>query len=254
MSERRGPARVLRVPLGELTPGERRLPEDAAHYVARVRRLAPGDTFVAFDPERGVEADAVLLEATRAEVRCRLDEPRPGRVPSGPRITLLQCAGKGDKVEDVVRSATALGVAQIVFAESERTVVRFRASAADKRRARLAAVALDAARQSGRGDIPHLSDPSSFADALTRPELADAVRLCLDPRAETPLFFAIPSALPSAIAVLIGPEGGLSESEHAAAENAGFRRVRLGSFVLRTELAATAALAALAALVDRERA
>jgi 16S rRNA (uracil1498-N3)-methyltransferase len=249
------PRAVLRVPLDDLAAGERRLPEEATHYLTRVRRLAPGDVFVAFDPERGLEADAVLLEVTRSEARCRLQTPRPGRVASGPRVTLVQCAGKGDKIEDVIRSATALGVSELVFAESERTVVRFAASAADKRRSRLAAVALDAARQSGRGDVPRLPDPLPLADALARLDASASERLCLDPRAEVSLISVLSaSPLTTAIVLLIGPEGGLSDAEYAAAESAGFQRVRLGPFVLRTELAAAAALGAVTALLDRERA
>ena len=248
MTEKSSKGRLLRVPLADLTEGERVLPEEAAHYVTRVRRLARGDAFVAFDPVRALEADATVLEATRERVRCRLEAPRPGDVPDGPRVTLIQCAGKGDKIEDVIRSATALGAAAILFAESERAVVRFSASDAEKRRARFHAVALDAGRQSGRGDLPAISVAGSLAEAFDQTASA-ARKLCLDPEASIGLLQALDGHPAPEIVLLIGPEGGLSEAEYEAAETAGFTRVRLGKFTLRTELAAAAALGALAAIL-----
>lgn len=252
MSENGSKTRAFRVPLANLAEGERVLPEDAAHYVTRVRRLARGDTFVAFDPVAALESDATVLEASRDRVLCRLEAPRPGDVPDGPRVTLIQCAGKGDKIEEVIRSATALGASAIVFAESERAVVRFGTWDADKRRARWHAVALDAGRQSGRGNLPTISLAASLADAFEQTN-SGAVKLCLDPDASVPLFEGFEGHRGSEIVLLIGPEGGLSVAEYDAAETAGFIRVRLGKFTLRTELAAAAALGALAAFFFDER-
>lgn len=253
MTDKSRKSRSFRVPLAELAEGERVLPEEAAHYVTRVRRLARGDGFIAFDPAAALEADAIVLEVTRERVRCRLEAPRPGDVPDGPRVTLIQCAGKGDKLEDVTRSATALGAAAIVFAESERAVVRFGTSDSDKRQARLHAIALDAGRQSGRGDLPAISLARSLLDALHQ-TAPGALKLCLDPEASTPFFAAFEGARAAELVLLIGPEGGLTAAEYDAAESAGFVRVRLGKFTLRTELAAAAALGALSAFsFDRSR-
>jgi 16S rRNA (uracil1498-N3)-methyltransferase len=246
MTEKASKARSFRVPLADLTEGERLLPADAAHYVTRVRRLIRGDAFVAFDPVAALESNATLLEITRDRVLCRLEAPRPGEVPDGARVTLIQCAGKGDKLEDVIRSATALGAASIVFAESERAVVRFGTSDADKRQARFRAIALDAGRQSGRGDLPTISVAGSLADAFGR-TAPGAAKFCLDPEASTAFFEALQGHRGPELVLLIGPEGGLTAAEYDAAESAGFVRVRLGKFTLRTELAAAAALGALAA-------
>jgi 16S rRNA (uracil1498-N3)-methyltransferase len=247
MIERSSKGRVFRVPLADLAAGERVLPDDAAHYVTRVRRLARGDAFVAFDPVAALESDATVLESTRDRVLCRLEAPRPGYVPDGPRVTLIQCAGKGDKIEEVIRSATALGATAIVFAESERAVVRFGSSDTEKRRARLHAIALDAGRQSGRGDLPVISLAESLAGVLDQ-AAPGALKLCLDPEATEPLIQRLGSHAGREIVLLIGPEGGLTAAEYDAAESAGFARVRLGKFTLRTELAAAAALGAVAAL------
>jgi 16S rRNA (uracil1498-N3)-methyltransferase len=250
MHEKGSKSRVLRVPLSDLAEGERVLPDEAAHYVTRVRRLARGDTFIAFDPVAALESDATVLEATRDRVRCQFEPPRAGNVPDGPRVTLIQCAGKGDKIEEVVRSATALGATAIVFAESERAVVRFGSSDGDKRRARLHAIALDAGRQSGRGDLPAISLAGSLLEAFQ--QLAPGtLKLCLDPEATESLVQRLGSYAGPEIVLLVGPEGGLTGAEYGAAEGAGFARVRLAKFTLRTELAAAAALGAVAAFLFR---
>lgn len=243
--------RTTRVPISKLTPGERRLEGDEAHYLARVHRLGPGDTFVAFDPEARLEAAAEIVGMDREAISVRLGEPTRSRAVPRLDVTLVQCAGKGDKVDDVVRATTALGVGTILVAESERTVARPDAERGARRAERWRAIALDAARQCGRGDVPTIDGPRPLADALAAFDTVAATKLCLDPLTTA----AFTNALsldkgPKRLVLLVGPEGGLTDAELTLAERSGFRRVRLGPFVLRTELAATAALGALVALFD----
>jgi len=233
----------LRVPLGPLVPGERDLPEPEGRYVARVHRLGPGDRFVAFDPEERTEADAEVIAVSRL-VRVRLGPTRPASRLSTRRVTLLQGLGKGDKPERVVRDATALGVARIVFVETSRTVIRL-ADRAEPRRKRWRAVAIDAARQSGRGDVPEIDGPMPLPEAIAS---ADATgRICLVPEGEIALGAAIPRAAGEATTLLVGPEGGFEPAEMERITAAGFVLARLGDFVLRTEIAAIAALGAILA-------
>jgi 16S rRNA (uracil1498-N3)-methyltransferase len=238
--------RVLRVAVEGLAAGERTLAGDAAHYVTRVHRLAAGDTFVAFDPGARLEADAAVLEVTRREARCRIGAPRPARVLGMPGVTLVACATKGDKLDDVIRAATALGASAVSVVESRRSVPELGGGAA-KRFARFRAIAIDAARQSGRGDLPELSGPASLADALARLAAEHALKLCLEPTAERSLGPALAERGDRALVLLVGPEGGFTDDELADAEGAGFSRVRLGRLVLRAELAAVAALSAVVA-------
>ena len=96
--------------------------------------------------------------------------------------------------------------------------------------------------------------PRPLADVLAALRDDRATKLCLDPHATAAFASALPPHDdPNRIVLLVGPEGGLSDDELALAERAAFTRVRLGPFVLRTELAATAALGALLALSDTER-
>lgn len=238
--------KALRVPLDELVAGERALTGDAAHYVTRVHRLAAGDTFVAFDPAARVEADATLLAVTKREVRCRLGAPRAARLLGMPGVTLMVAVTKGDKLDDVIRAATALGASTVSVVESGRSVPEL-AGSAPKRFARFRAIAVDAARQSGRGDLPELVGPAPLAEALAAHAASSALKLCLAPDAEASLGTALATRGERPVVLLVGPEGGFAPSELEDAERAGFTRVAFGRLVLRAELAAVAALAAVVA-------
>jgi 16S rRNA (uracil1498-N3)-methyltransferase len=243
--------RPLRVAVEALAAGERTLDGDAAHYLARVHRLAEGDAFVAFDPGARLEADATVLAVDRREVRCRLEAPRPARLLGMPGVTLIACATKGDKLDDVIRAATALGASTVAVVESARSVPELGSGAA-KRFARFRAIAVDAARQSGRGDLPEVTGPSPFAALLSALAASDALKLCLDPEADVALGLALAPRGSRPLALLVGPEGGLTPAELDEAEHAGFQRVELGRLVLRAELAAVAALSAVVAQLSMQ--
>jgi 16S rRNA (uracil1498-N3)-methyltransferase len=241
----------VRVALMGLSPGERRLEGDSAHYLAHVHRLRPGETFVAFDPSACLESRGEVVRIDREGVLVHLGENEPARAVAVNDVTLVQCAGKGDKLDDVVRSTTALGVRAIVVAESSRSVVRLEGERAARRAERLRAIALDAARQSGRGDVTDITGPRPLGAVLDEFGARQAKKLCLDPYATTSfagVFSPGSSSIAAEIVLLVGPEGGLTDDELAHAERAGFTRVRLGPFVLRTELAAIAAVATVLAL------
>jgi 16S rRNA (uracil1498-N3)-methyltransferase len=238
-------ARVARVPLTGLEAGERELDSKTLHYLRDVLRLRAGEPFIAFDPAAQLEADAELAGASTT--RCALGVPRAAPRVASSGIVLVQALGKGDKTEQVVRSATALGVAELHLVESARSVARLGdAERNDGKRARLESVALDAARQSGRGDVPQIVGPHSLERELASFRQRDGIKLCLVPGALHTLQSLTRSWLyGSPIALLIGPEGGLSAEEITAAEHAGFVPTRFGELVLRTEIAGIAALGAL---------
>jgi 16S rRNA (uracil1498-N3)-methyltransferase len=246
--------RAVRVPISKLSPGERRLEPESAHYLARVHRLRAGDTFVAFDPDARLEAPGEIVRVDHEAVSVRLGETTNARAVPLLEVTLIQCAGKGDKIDDVVRSTTALGVHAVIVAESARSVARLDPARGEKRRERWGAIALDAARQSGRGDTPAVEGPRRLDDLLATLAADPATKICMDPLALTSFTDAVRGGAPSrTFVLLVGPEGGLTDEELALAERTGFTRARLGPFVLRTELAATAALGALVAISESER-
>ena len=155
-------------------------------------------------------------------------------------VTLLQGLAKGDKPEQVLRAAVALGASAVSFVRTERSVV-----GAELRLERLRAVMIDTARQCGRAELPRLAGLSSLSDAL---QASDGFGLLLDPNAESSLVEQLRTLAPAhPLALAVGPEGGFSDREHQQLLAAGFLPVRLAPFVLRTELASVSALAVVAA-------
>ncbi|MBM4356477.1 MAG: 16S rRNA (uracil(1498)-N(3))-methyltransferase [Deltaproteobacteria bacterium] len=229
---------MLRVPIDLLREGERELDDATARYVTRVHRLGRDACFTAFDPDVALEAEVRIL-SIEARVRIAVGEPRPSRNVPTRRTTVIQAASKGTKIEDVLRDATELGVTRFVVAMSERSVRRPEPS----QHARWRRVAVEAARQSGRGDVPEIVGPVSLSAALGEP---GELRWLLDPAGRQARELR-PSTTTSAV-VAIGPEGGFAPAELALADRASFERVRLGRFVLRTETACAAVLGAIEAL------
>ena len=234
----------VRVPLPGLEAGERKLDQQTAHYLCAVLRLRAGETFVAFDASALVEADARLGESQEGPY-CNVGLLRASASCTDSAIVLIQALGKGDKTEQVVRSATALGAAEVHLVESARSVARV-GDRGDSKHARLEAIALDAARQSGRVDVPTIVGPHSLERELQSLRDLSAIKLALVPGAHQSLrALTADWSLGSPIAILIGPEGGLAPEELAAAHAAGFVSANFGELVLRTEIAGTAVLGAL---------
>lgn len=238
-------SRFVRVPHEGLGEGDLQLTDAALHYVTRVHRLGRGDVLTLFDVTTGMEAEAELLDERVGSVR--VAACRTARTTSLP-LTLLSALGKGDKPEQVVRDAAALGAARVTFLQSERSVAR---GSGSDRLTRLSRVALETARQCGRSDVPAIEGPLLLEDFLAQPPTAGRLRLVACRVAESrPLLRVFSEAKASQGAfpdteILIGPEGGLSPREIEAARAQGFVPVGLGPLVLRTEVACGAVLAAL---------
>jgi 16S rRNA (uracil1498-N3)-methyltransferase len=206
--------------------------------LVKVLRLRAGDAFVLFDPVAATEADAELLRDIPP--MAKVWEIRPAPRVSRREVTLLQGLAKGDKPEQVLRAAVALGAARVIFVRTERSI-----SGAELRAERLQAVMLDTARQCGRGDLPQLGELTDLQKAL---QASDGLGLLLEPDADHSLLEVVRSVAPQHPLVLaVGPEGGFSRDETDQLLRAGFQPVRLAPFVLRTELAAVAALSVVAA-------
>jgi 16S rRNA (uracil1498-N3)-methyltransferase len=230
---------VVRVPLENLLAGERVLPREAARYLTRVHRLGVGARVVAFDPIERSEADAEIV-MVGAEVRLALDAPRPARAVPALSIRVIQCAVKGKKIDGVLRDATELGATAFVVALADRSVPD-----PDRRQqARWRRVAVEAARQCGRGDVPDIGGPLPLSAALA--DAPNGVRLVLDPQG-VPMGRILELWAREPVTIAVGPEGGFTEEELRCAERSAFERVSLGQFVLRTETACAAALGALLA-------
>ena len=227
---------------GPLVPGEPcTLRGEPANHVARVLRLNVGDAITVFDGE-GAEYIARIAAVSRGEVHIVLGERRANERESPLRLTLAQGISRGERMDWVVQKAVELGVTRIVPVLTERSVVRLDAAQAHSKQRHWSAIAVSACEQSGRAQLPQIAAAVPLAVWLAGLP-PGGLRVLPSPDGAAGLASLPP--LIREVLVLIGPEGGLSDSEAAAAIGSGFRPVRLGPRVLRTETAAVVALALL---------
>lgn len=237
---------------GPLSAGQEiALSSTAAQHVAAVLRLRTGAALTLFDGDGG-EWSATLLSTDRRGARVRVGVHDPIERESPLAVTLLQGIARGERMDNAVQKATELGVARILPIAAERSVVQLGDERAERRVAHWQAVAIAACEQCGRNRIPEVLAPRSLAACADA--ALPALRWTLEPTAARALPEAVaalrdPQTERRGIALLVGPEGGLSETELALAARLGFEPLRLGPRVLRTETAGPTALAALQALV-----
>ena len=232
------------IPLPLATAASLALPEAAAHHAARVLRLRAGDAVTLFNGQGG-EYAARIAAIGKHDVTVTIERHDPVERESPLAVTLVQALSSGERMDLTIQKAVELGVTRIVPVASERSVVRLQGERADKRVAHWRQIVISACEQCGRNRLPEVSMIAALAAWLTA-EPSSAQRWVLLPGAATALRdLARPRTL---IELLVGPEGGLTETEAAAALRAGYQPVRLGPRVLRTETAAPALLAAVQAL------
>jgi 16S rRNA (uracil1498-N3)-methyltransferase len=227
-----------------LVPGEARvLPDDVAHRFARVLRLAEGAELELFDGRGRLVSARFLPPASVGDARVHEDADRL------PPLVVAQAMTTADKLEQVAQRACELGASALLLFDAERGQVHLDGDRADKRRARLERIAADAARQSGRSRVPEVLGPIAFDALLARIAAFEGLSVAGVVGAEATLSDALRSEARAraGVLVVVGPEGGLSVREVDRLVAAGTVGVRLGAYVLRTETAALAALAAIQA-------
>ncbi len=216
-------------------------------HLTRVLRLKAGAPLVVFDGA-GHEHAATLATPRGESVEVLVGAARVAQPVSPLAITLAQGVSRGERMDYALQKATELGVGQIAPLFCERSVVKLDGAQAERKLEHWRGVAIAAAEQCGRADLPELLAPRRLADHLAASRSAGSalLRLVLDPQATlTPRQLAAGIA---SVEILIGPEGGLTDEELQLARLAGYTGLRLGPRVLRTETAAAAAIAALQTL------
>jgi 16S rRNA (uracil1498-N3)-methyltransferase len=222
------------------------LPDGSAHHALRVLRMKAGDAVTVFNGEGGEYAGRIVAHNGRAEARIgvAVDAFFPVERESPLDVTLVQGVASPDRMDYAMQKAVELGVTAIQPVLTERTVTKLDVERSAKRAAHWQQIAVAACEQCGRNRVPVVHSHVQFKVWIAAPSpSAPTVRLLLAPDAETTL--ADLPAPSGAVELLIGPEGGLTDAETSAALHAGWRAVRTGPRVLRTETVAPAMLAAL---------
>ena len=216
------------------------LGEDA-HHISRSLRLAAGEQITVCDMSR-TEYLCELTDFLPDRVLARILSKSPSNTEPPLRVTLYQALPKGDKLDTVIQKAVECGVSCIVPFESERCVVRMKADSEERKTERRRRIAVEAAKQCGRGVIPEVLETVSFDRALAMAKEADVVLFCYEGDGTEPLGRILSEVFDStdkahSIAVIVGSEGGFSIDEAERARQAGARMTGLGKRILRTETA-----------------
>lgn len=215
---------------------------DEGKHAATVKRMRAGEHLQLADGT-GVRISATVLQNLGSSLEMSIDAVVEEALPDL-QLTLVQALAKGDRDELAIQAATELGALSIVPWQANRCISKWDGPKLVKGVTRWQAIVSEASKQSLRVWTPTVRsavDTSDLSNLVQEYDLA----LVLDPTASESLKLRIP--LQGRVAVIVGPEGGIDESELLALENAGARRVHLGSGILRTSTAGLAAISAILA-------
>jgi 16S rRNA (uracil1498-N3)-methyltransferase len=216
------------------------LDRDQARYLGRVLRLRQGDALNVFNGDDGEYRTTIASLGKDAAV-IRIEARIENTSESPLKIHLVQGVSRGERMDFVVQKATELGVKRISPVFTEYGVVKLGEDRARKRRDHWQAVAASACEQSGRIRPPLIDAPLDLNAWFGAGAKETDTDLILHPRAANPLS-SIANPV-TKVCLLIGPEGGFSDTEYDDAQVAGFQAASLGPRILRTETAALAAVA-----------
>ncbi|QJR80054.1 16S rRNA (uracil(1498)-N(3))-methyltransferase [Alteromonas pelagimontana] len=219
------------------------LSDDAAHHVATVLRLKANHPVVLFNGD-GNEYSAQIISVSRRQVTVEADACLSLSKESPLFLHLGQGISKGDRMDTVLQKSVELGVTEITPLLTQHCAVKLDEKRWEKKHHQWQKIILGACEQSGRNTIPALHPVTSLSQWLA--SSTQASRLVLAPDAEHPLANTPYSS--HGYRLLIGPEGGLSETEIHQAQECGYAATSMGPRILRTETAAIAGLSILQAL------
>lgn len=214
-----------------------------AHHLAVVLRAKAGDDVTVCD---GLGTDYACRVRLAGKERVEMDiiSSHPSESEPHTAVTLYVDYPKQDKLETIIQKATELGAVRVVPFFSRYCVAAPKNE--EKKNVRYQRVALEAAKQSGRGRVPEVTMPLSFDEMLRDAAACDTVLFC-DEAGGAPLHSRLKDTAHS-VAIVTGSEGGFSREEAEKAAAAGFLPVGLGPRILRCETAPLAALSVVMAL------
>ena len=213
--------------------------------MVKVLRLKNGTQIILAD-EKGNEFLGIIKEIGRNNLAVTVE--KSSIIPSvskGPAITLYQGMPKGDKMDLILQKTTELGVTEVIPFLADRSIPRIGKDEANEKIIRWQRIVQEAARQSGRSSIPAIAFARGLPEVVQSSRHSVKLLLWEEEKSimlrETLANFSNPET----VAIIVGPEGGMSSAEAATAKESGFTSVSLGKRVLRSETAGLAMLAIL---------
>jgi len=219
------------------------LETDSARHIARVLRMRIGDQLTLFNGQGG-EYTAEITQLDKSSVILQVGSFRDQNVESCLDIELVQAISRGERMDITIQKAVELGVNKIQPLFTSRCNVKLTGNRLIKKLAHWQKIAISACEQSGRNRVPEISPP---LDVILWLRSLDGTSngLILDPGSGVS---CRDLTAMNDILLLVGPEGGLTDTEISTANASGLTSVRLGPRILRTETAAMAMIATLQAL------
>ncbi len=225
---------------------------DDAHHVSRSLRMAVGETITVCDgagTEYLCRLSAFLPDCVCADILQKM----PSETEPPYRAIVWQALPKGEKLDSIIQKSVECGASEIALFESERCIVRMKDGENGKKTDRRNRIAQEAAKQSGRGIIPCVLPPVSFREAVKQAAGADLPLFCYEGAGTRSLHTVLSdfhvtdtkAMQHPTVSIMVGSEGGFSEKEAKAAQEAGMIPVNLGPRILRTETAASFVLGCL---------
>lgn len=214
------------------------LEAQASHHISRVLRMREGRPLIVFNGEGG-QYQATITTLNKKSVTIHLNGFSHENHQSPLKTELAIALSKGDRMEWVIQKATELGIHKIVALHTENAQVKLSPDRAQKKQLQWQQIAISACEQCGRNQIPEVCPIIPINEWLQQCD-ADK-KLVLHHRSSGRLA----ENKPSSVALLIGPEGGLSNAEIKQALAYNFEALTLGPRVMRTETAPLAALSVL---------
>ncbi|MBO5715126.1 MAG: 16S rRNA (uracil(1498)-N(3))-methyltransferase [Clostridia bacterium] len=217
-----------------------------AHHISRSLRMASGEKITVSDMQ-GFDYDCVLESFTDNSVTAKITNKYLSKAEPEIRVHLYQALPKGDKLDLIIQKSVECGAYDITPFESTNCVVKIKGDAESKKSDRRNKIALEAAKQCGRGIIPKVNPSITFNDMLMSASNSDVILFCYEGDGTLPMANALKKIrsekIIKDISIIIGSEGGFSPTEVAEAEKCGFIKIGLGKRILRAETAAIMSLA-----------
>jgi 16S rRNA (uracil1498-N3)-methyltransferase len=227
-----------------LVPGQEvQLTGTEGHHAAAVRRMRVGEA-IALTDGRGLKARGVVRAVAPKQLTVAVHSVETIESPVV-SFTLVQAVAKGDRDELAIQAATELGAGKVVPWQADRSISKWDGKE-EKNRERWQQIVDEAAKQALRPWFPPVTQVQSSKSLAKQISESVGTYLVLDPTSPISLN-QVELSSAGEVALIVGPEGGITEAELALFETAGAKRVHLGSGILRTSTAGMAAISVLAA-------
>jgi len=213
------------------------LDSEASNHVGKVLRMKSGYQITLFNGD-GADYAATISEVTKRTVTVSIDDSIETNTESCLYTHIGQVISRGDRMDYMIQKSTELGVSEITPLTSERCEVKLKGDREEKRVKHWQQIAISAAEQCGRSKVPAINSIMSL-DEWVKDKPEEELGLVMHHRTTQSL---TDLKKPQKARLLIGPEGGLSESEIESAITQGFTATTLGPRVFRSETAPIATL------------